>query len=269
MTPGRTASRARSSAVADEALAAPHLVGDLADDERPCHVRPASRLLVAGPEVDHDRQVRRQRAGAGLVAASLPDRGDDHIRRRRRAVRRQASRSAARTASAVSTSPSSTSRSPSRHRLGAAARRRLPSRPRPRPARGGCRRAPAADFTRRRPRSRRGRDAGRRRQPAAGRRPRPACPGRRPPRGCRSPQRRARSAPDSISRWLMPLSSSSWKPRSSKSWSTASGAAAATRARSIPLTTTCSRRSTTPSRNGSTIATGQLVAHRRRALGVP
>ena len=58
----------------------------LADDERPRHVGPAPRLLFARPHVDDDREVRRQRPGAGLVTRALPDRRDDHVRRRGRAV---------------------------------------------------------------------------------------------------------------------------------------------------------------------------------------
>ena len=51
---------------------------DRAVDERPRHVRPAAAGLVARPQVDLDRQVRRQRPGAGIVAAVAGQRGHDH-----------------------------------------------------------------------------------------------------------------------------------------------------------------------------------------------
>ena len=53
------------------------------------------------------------------------------------------------------------------------------------------------------------------------------------------------------------------------SWSTASGAAAAIRVPSSGLDMMCVRPPTIPSRNGSPIDTGRLVAHRVRALRIP
>jgi hypothetical protein len=61
-----------------------YLVRNPADHEGPGHVRPAGRHLLARPHVDHDRQVRRQRARSRLMTIALPHRGDDDLRRRRR-----------------------------------------------------------------------------------------------------------------------------------------------------------------------------------------
>ena len=69
-----------------ERLHRTHLLADLTDDERPGHVRPAARLLVARPEIDDDREAGRQRARARVVTEPTPGRGDDDVRRRRRAA---------------------------------------------------------------------------------------------------------------------------------------------------------------------------------------
>ena len=68
----------------DQGLLLAHGRRRVADDEGAGHVGPAPRALVAGPEVDLDRQPGGQRSRTGLMAEALPDRGDDDVRRRRR-----------------------------------------------------------------------------------------------------------------------------------------------------------------------------------------
>ena len=89
--PGRTAAFACVERIPHEPVLLSDQIGVLrlgvARDEGSRHVRPAPALLVAGPDVDVDRQSRRERAAARLVAAALPDRGDDHIGRAWSSVR--------------------------------------------------------------------------------------------------------------------------------------------------------------------------------------
>src|SRR5262249_51652406 len=59
-----------------EAVPLGELVGHVADDERPRHVRTARGLGVARPEVDHDRLTGLEPAGAHVV----PDRGLRSVR---------------------------------------------------------------------------------------------------------------------------------------------------------------------------------------------
>ena len=109
----------RLERLADDVAQARHLVTDRAVDERPRHVRPAAAGLVARPQVDLDRQVRRQRPGPGIVAAPARQRGHDHdvprsgsprrgaglADRRPHLLRRQRQPSPSRAAPRISASP--------------------------------------------------------------------------------------------------------------------------------------------------------------------
>jgi hypothetical protein len=74
----------------------PLLLGDqagvlglrIADDERPCHVGPASARLVARPDVDLDREAGRERPASRLVPVALPHGRDDRVGRAAGAVLR-------------------------------------------------------------------------------------------------------------------------------------------------------------------------------------
>src|SRR5438552_8710570 len=63
-----------------ESMPGANLIGDVADDERAGHVAVTERLVVAGPDVDHDRHPGSDRPGPHVVPdRTLRPRGDDEF----------------------------------------------------------------------------------------------------------------------------------------------------------------------------------------------
>jgi hypothetical protein len=89
--PGTRGGTRRFQRLADDIAQRGHLVRHVACDEASSHVRPAAAPLVAGPQVDDDRQIGGKRPGAGIMPAA-GQRGHHHDVRGRRRARRRARR---------------------------------------------------------------------------------------------------------------------------------------------------------------------------------
>ncbi len=124
--------------------------GHLADDERARHVGEACRLVVARPDVDHDRDAGVNRPVAHVVADRALRAGRDDELVRARAVLRRTPRHRRLHALDRQRLAVDDERVAVRRRPAGGARARRPSRPRPRAARGGCLRARPRSSTRRR-----------------------------------------------------------------------------------------------------------------------